>query len=64
MMRRLFILVISMLVIGAASLSPAAAMGGSRATIVGRWQQSHTCDQLVRALNSQGPGGDRAGDGR
>jgi hypothetical protein len=56
MVRRLFILVISMLLIGAASLSPAAAQSGSTASIVGRWQQSHTCDQLVSALNAEGLG--------
>jgi hypothetical protein len=27
-----------------------------RPLIVGRWQQSHTCDQLVGALNALGLG--------
>src|SRR6266568_1929548 len=42
------------LVIGIASLSPAeATIGGDpTASIAGRWQQSHTCDELVSALNA------------
>jgi hypothetical protein len=44
--------VVLSVVIGAASFSPAAAAAGgtSTASIVGRWQQSHTCDELVSAL--------------
>jgi hypothetical protein len=46
------------LVIGLASFSPAYATAGSdpAALIVGRWQQSHTCDELVDALNALGLG--------
>jgi hypothetical protein len=45
------------LIIGVASLSPAYATGSDpTASIVGRWQQSHTCDELVDALNALGLG--------
>src|SRR4029453_3214429 len=45
-------------VIGVASFSPTATAGGgtSTAPIVGRWQQSHTCDELVSALDALGLG--------
>ena len=41
----------------AAGGSPAVASASEPvAPIVGRWQQSHTCQQLVDALNAQGLG--------
>jgi hypothetical protein len=46
-------IVIAGLVLGSFSPSAAAA---STAPVVGRWQQSHTCDQLVSALNALGLG--------
>ena len=57
-MRALFAVGILSLVIGLASLSSANATTGSDPTapIVGRWQQSHKCDELVSALNALGLG--------
>jgi hypothetical protein len=57
-MRVRFAVVVSTLVIGVASFGSAAtaARGNSTAPIVGRWQQSHTCDELVSALNALGLG--------
>ncbi len=54
-MRVSFAVGILSLMIGVASLSPADAATGSDSTapIVGRWQQSHTCDELVSALNAE-----------
>lgn len=58
MARRLFAVAILSLIIGVGSLVPADASTGSDtvASIVGRWQQSHTCDELVSALNALGLG--------
>ncbi len=55
---RAFAVGILTLVIGVASLNPAEAATGSDSTapIVGRWQQSHTCDELVSALDALGLG--------
>jgi hypothetical protein len=57
-MRVRFACVLLTVVIGVASFSPAAAAaaGTSTAPIVGRWQQSHTCDELVSALDALGLG--------
>src|SRR5512141_3099123 len=57
-MRVRFAVVVLTVVLGVASFSPAAAAAGgtSTARIVGRWQQSHTCDELVSALNALGLG--------
>lgn len=56
-MRRFAVVVLNV-VIGVASFSPAAAAAGgtSTAPIVGRWQQSHSCDELVSALDALGLG--------
>jgi len=57
MVRRLLVVAILSLSIGVASPLPAVratAQGGQVDSIVGRWQQSHTCDQLVSALNALG----------
>jgi hypothetical protein len=54
-----FAVVVLTVVIGVASFSPAAAGaagGTSTAPIVGRWQQSHSCDELVSALDALGLG--------
>jgi hypothetical protein len=55
--RRLLIVVVMSLAAGIGSLVPTTAAGASTSsTIVGRWQQSHTCDQLVTSLNQLGLG--------
>jgi hypothetical protein len=54
-MRGRFAVIVLSAVIGLAVFSPATA-GASTAPIVGRWQQSHTCDELVSALNALGLG--------
>ena len=57
MRRRLFTMVAVSLVPGIASLVPTEATGSpATGSIVGRWQQSHTCDHLVSALNALGLG--------
>jgi len=57
MFRRLFTIVVSALILGVATLSPTAAIGSpATAPLVGRRQQSHTCDELVSALNALGLG--------
>ena len=55
-MRVRFAAVVLTLVIGVASFGPAVAAAGSTSTasIVGRWQQSHSCDELVSALDAFG----------
>jgi hypothetical protein len=57
-MRMRFAVIVWSVVIGLASFSPTAAAAGgtSTASIVGRWQQSHTCDELVSALDALGLG--------
>src|SRR5512133_2093357 len=57
-MRMRFAVVVLTVAFGVAAFSPAApaAAGTSTAPIVGRWQQSHTCDELVSALNALGLG--------
>jgi hypothetical protein len=55
--RRLYIVVVVALIAGLASMVPAQAAGTlATASIIGRWQQSHTCDQLVSALDALGLG--------
>jgi hypothetical protein len=58
MMRtRAFVVVaICAVVIGVSASAVSAAGGASTAPIVGRWQQSHTCDELVSALDALGLG--------
>lgn len=58
MVRRLLVVAILSLIIGVTSSVPAhaTAQSGPVASIVGRWQQSHTCDELVSALNALGLG--------
>ena len=55
--KRLVTIMVISLLAGSPSLVPAEATGSpATSSIVGRWQQSHTCDQLVSALNAEGLG--------
>lgn len=57
MRTRAFVVVAVCAVVISVSASAVSAAGGtSTAPIVGRWQQSHTCDELVSALNALGLG--------
>ena len=55
--RKLLTIVVASFIAGITSLVPAQATASPATTsIVGRWQQAHTCDQLVSALNALGLG--------
>ena len=55
MTRKLLVVAVLTLTLGAASApAEATTRSGPVASIVGRWQQSHTCDELVTALTALG----------
>jgi hypothetical protein len=57
MRARFMIGIVTMIIVGVGSLSSAeASMGSATDPFIGRWQQSHTCDELVSALNAYGLG--------